>query len=150
MATGRGAAALLLVGVLAGCGQQEGGRAMTGSPEQSTPGPSAAGTSTPGTATPGPDRTAPPLPTSADELLGPLPGPSRRASGALRTLTGTVVPGVESGCLLLSTAQGAYLLVGGDRAVLRAGATVTVQGRPDPTLLTTCQQGVPFVVASVS
>lgn len=62
----------------------------------------------------------------------------------MRTLTGTVTAGVENGCLLL----GEYLLVGGDRAVIRAGAYVTVTGRAVPDLVTTCQQGTPFVVAS--
>jgi hypothetical protein len=62
-----------------------------------------------------------------------------------RTLTGIVAAGVESQCLLL----GEYLLVGGDRAVLRAGARVAVTGRVVPDLMTTCQQGTPFVVISV-
>ena len=62
----------------------------------------------------------------------------------LRTLTGTVSAGVEHGCLLLD----GHLLVGGDRGVIRAGARVTVTGRVVPDLVTTCQQGVPFVVTS--
>ena len=62
----------------------------------------------------------------------------------LRTLTGTVAAGVEHGCLLLD----GYLLVGGDRAVIRAGARLTVTGRVVPDLITTCQQGTPFVVTS--
>ena len=62
----------------------------------------------------------------------------------LRTLTGIVTPGVEHRCLLL----GGYLLVGGDQAVIRAGAHVTVTGRVVPDLITTCQQGTPFVVTS--
>jgi hypothetical protein len=62
----------------------------------------------------------------------------------LCTLTGTVTAGVEHGCLLL----GDYLLVGGDRAVIRAGAHLTVTGRVVPDLVTTCQQGTPLVVTS--
>jgi hypothetical protein len=62
----------------------------------------------------------------------------------VRTLTGTVTAGVEHGCLLL----GEFLLIGGNRAVVRAGARVTVTGRVVPDLVTTCQQGTPFVVAS--
>ena len=61
------------------------------------------------------------------------------------TVTGTVSEGVEPGCLLLDR----YLLVGGDRDQLRPGARVTVTGRVDHGLLSTCQQGVPLVVASV-
>ena len=62
----------------------------------------------------------------------------------LRTLTGTVAAGVERGCLLLDD----FLLVGGDRTVIRAGARITVTGRVVPDLVTTCQQGTPFVVTS--
>ena len=68
------------------------------------------------------------------------PGPSR--SGEVRTLTGTVAAGVEPNCVLLDT----FLLVGGPRDVLRPGARVTVTGRVQPDLMTTCQQGTPFVV----
>jgi len=62
----------------------------------------------------------------------------------LRTLTGVVTAGVEHGCLLLDD----YLLVGGDRTVIRVGARVTVTGKVVPDLVTTCQQGIPLVVAS--
>ena len=62
----------------------------------------------------------------------------------LRTLTGTITAGAEHQCLLLD----GYLLVGGDRAVIRAGVRVTVTGRVVPDLVTTCQQGVPLVVIS--
>jgi hypothetical protein len=58
------------------------------------------------------------------------------------TLTGTVVPGVEAGCLLLD----GYLLLGGPREVIHAGARVTVTGHVRPDVLTICQQGTPFVV----
>lgn len=60
------------------------------------------------------------------------------------TLTGTVTAGVEPGCLLLD----GYLLVGGDPGVIRAGARITVTGRVVADLMTTCQQGTPFVVRS--
>ncbi|MFL6079017.1 MAG: hypothetical protein ACJ714_03710 [Ornithinibacter sp.] len=73
-------------------------------------------------------------------------------------MTGTVRrAAVEGSCLLLDVAAegGAaavdYLLVG-DQAVLadlRSGATVTVSGRPDAGLATTCQTGTPFLVDRV-
>ncbi|WP_438872242.1 hypothetical protein [Paractinoplanes rishiriensis] len=69
-----------------------------------------------------------------------VPGEDRK----MRTLTGIVTAGVEPGCLLLDD----YLLVGGDREVIRAGARLEVTGRVVPDLMTTCQQGTPFVVAS--
>jgi hypothetical protein len=62
----------------------------------------------------------------------------------LRTLTGTVTAGIEHQCLLLD----GYLLVGGDRTIIRAGARVTVTGRVVPDLVTTCQQGTPLVVTT--
>ncbi|WP_143134059.1 hypothetical protein [Actinoplanes philippinensis] len=62
----------------------------------------------------------------------------------MHTLTGIVTAGVEHRCLLL----GEYLLVGGDRTVIRAGARLAVTGRKVPDLVTTCQQGTPFVVTS--
>jgi hypothetical protein len=66
------------------------------------------------------------------------------------TVSGTVVEGVEPGCLLLNAEDGhRYLLVGGDRAELQAGAKVSVTGRVDRGLLSTCQQGEPLVVASI-
>ena len=58
--------------------------------------------------------------------------------------------GVEQGCLVLQAADADYLLVGGDRSVLRPGARVTVRGRADSSLVTTCQQGTAFAVASAS
>jgi hypothetical protein len=58
------------------------------------------------------------------------------------TLTGTVTAGVEPNCLLLD----GYLLVGGPREHLRSGARVTVTGRVQADLMTTCQQGTPLVV----
>jgi hypothetical protein len=63
---------------------------------------------------------------------------------------GQVEEGVEAGCLLLKADGGkAYLLVGGDRAVIRGGGRLEVVGEPQPGLMTTCQQGTPFAVAQV-
>ena len=67
------------------------------------------------------------------------------------TVTGTVRAGVEPGCLLLEDqAGGRFLLVGGERAQLTPGRRVAVTGRVDRGLLSTCQQGEPLVVASIS
>jgi hypothetical protein len=65
------------------------------------------------------------------------------------TVTGVVAEGVEAGCLLLDGGGQRYLLVGGDRGQLRTGARVTVTGRVDRGLLSTCQQGEPLVVSAV-
>ena len=61
-----------------------------------------------------------------------------------RVVCGTVTAGVELGCLMLA----GYQLVGGPRELLRPGATVRVTGRPAPDMITTAQQGVPFVVTT--
>jgi len=66
------------------------------------------------------------------------------SEGQPMTLTGTVSPGVEAGCLLLDN----YLLLGGPRDVIRPGARVTVTGRVRPGMMTICMQGTPFVVDS--
>ncbi|GIJ28631.1 hypothetical protein Vqi01_37930 [Micromonospora qiuiae] len=106
----------------------------------------------PVTELPTPDPTSP-LPTPADPVdpTAPLGRPGKRPGGppmptatSEQTLTGRIEAGVEPGCLLLD----GYLLLGGPREVLTAGATVTVTGRPAPGMLTTCQQGTPFQVAS--
>jgi hypothetical protein len=61
-----------------------------------------------------------------------------------------MMEGVEAGCLLLRADDGkSYLLVGGDRAVITGGGRLEVVGRPEPGLMTTCQQGDPFQVEQV-
>jgi hypothetical protein len=62
---------------------------------------------------------------------------------------GVVEEGVEAGCTILRSDTGTtYLLLGGDRATLSFGRRVEVVGVPKPDLVTTCQQGVPFMVTS--
>jgi hypothetical protein len=89
---------------------------------------------------------SPDLPTSSD-----LPAPSKGAgpgdTGA-QTITGTVTKGVEPGCLLVAD----HLLIFDDaalKAVAKEGAAVVVTGRAETGMMTTCQQGTPFVVTAV-
>jgi hypothetical protein len=118
----RALAGLLLAGLLvAACAEPDGGDAGAGAGQGATSAP----TTSPLTASP----------------LTTEPAP---AAGQL-TVTGTVSDGVEPNCLLLD----GYLLVGGDRSKLLSGGRVTVTGRVERGLLSTCQQGVPLVVASV-
>ncbi|MFR9776300.1 hypothetical protein ACL02O_09575 [Micromonospora sp. MS34] len=123
--------ALLLCAALGACGGQgtdngnpppepPGGTRMTVSPSGGPSGPV--------------DPTVPPTTKPTGPSLPPGPG--------AQTLTGTVEAGVEPNCLLLD----GYLLVGGPRDVLRPGTKVTVTGQAQPDMMTTCQQGTPFVV----
>ncbi|GIJ77381.1 hypothetical protein SAMN05443287_105263 [Micromonospora phaseoli] len=137
------AAALIVCTALAACGGQDAGDGSA------TPTPTGA---SPVTELPTPDPTgsAPP-PSDPVDPTAPTTRPTVRPSGPTKppttgevTLTGRIDSGVEPGCLLLD----GYLLLGGPRDVLTAGATVTVTGRADPSMMTTCQQGTPFVVAS--
>ncbi|NLU79350.1 hypothetical protein HCA58_13355 [Micromonospora sp. HNM0581] len=135
------ATALIVCTALAACAGQDTGDGTT------TPTPTGA---SPVTELPTPDPTGP-APSDPVDTTAPTTRPTVRPTGTSKppvtaeiTLTGRVESGIEPGCLLLD----GYLLLGGDRDVLTSGETVTVTGRADPTLMTTCQQGTPFVVAS--
>jgi hypothetical protein len=126
---------------------ESGGGTATSQP--TFPEPSAR--STPPSAPPPPTRvgdpSAPPSPTFTEDL--PVTTPPA-GSGRFMTIRGTIQPGVEPGCLILSTDKGVFQLVGPPTAGLKAGMSVEVSGAPDKTIVTICQQGTPFVVAKVS
>ncbi|MGQ5260327.1 hypothetical protein ACTWLT_06175 [Micromonospora sp. ZYX-F-536] len=127
--------ALIACAALSACGGTDGPATPTPSgpsPVTGQPTPSASVPSTPGTATPVP--TATPKPPSGGPSIPPPVGATE--------LTGTITSGVEPNCVLLD----GYLLIGGPREVFTAGARVTVTGRVEPGMMTTCQQGTPFVV----
>lgn len=81
------------------------------------------------------------------------PVPQKPPSVVVITVTGVVSPGVESGCRILSPLSGTggpgYLLLGGD-AGTPYGEPVRVTGELRPDLLTTCQQGTPLLVSSMT
>jgi hypothetical protein len=90
--------------------------------------------------------------TSAPPGASTEPSAGQPATKGNATITGTVSAGVEAGCLVLQDPQGQHVLVfdnPGLRAQAEVGATITVTGRAEPTQLTTCQQGVPFIVTAV-
>ena len=101
-----------------------------------------------GTAAGGPATTqVPPPVSSAPQQPGAKPG----APGT-ETLTGTVTAGVEPNCLVLDGVAGPHLLLISDPAgkeIAKVGAKVTVVGKADPRMMTTCMQGTPFVVSQV-
>ncbi|KXK61793.1 hypothetical protein AWW66_11805 [Micromonospora rosaria] len=130
-------AALVAGALLSACGAQGG---------DVTPAPGTTGETSVSTdpSTPAADPTDP-------AATPPAHRPSRPAASApaksgTTTLTGTVTAGVEPGCLLLD----GYLLLGGAKDVVKAGARVTVTGKVEEGMMTTCQQGTPFVVSSAT
>ena len=78
---------------------------------------------------------------SGKPLEPPLP------SGEIE-VSGVVELGVESGCRVLRTDTELYQLISADPGI-RAGARLTVRGRPRPDMMTTCQQGIPLQVTEV-
>jgi hypothetical protein len=127
-------AVLLAAGLAAGCS-----------------GPDGQPSAEPATSSSGPSVTAP-GPTTAP--VAPATQPDDTQAAAVRVIaTGQVRAGGGPGCLLLAGDRGrVWLLVGGDRAALAAGARVRVVGRPMATQSQTggCLQGEPLQVVSVS
>lgn len=74
-----------------------------------------------------------------DLTVVPSGKPGRRLQ-----LTGTVSPGVESGCHLLTAGGTTYLLMWNGKLV--DGQRVEVVGAVQADAMGTCQQGVPFQV----
>ena len=68
-----------------------------------------------------------------------------------RTLTGRLVEGVETGCIVLRTEAGdTFTLVGSTiRALGATGGELKVRGRLEPDMVSHCMQGPVFVVAEV-
>jgi hypothetical protein len=80
-----------------------------------------------------------------------VPGsPRKGGSPAQVTVRGSVVAGVEAGCMLLKADDGqSYLLLGGDRTALASGGRMEVVGRLAVGVASYCQQGTPLQVSSV-
>jgi hypothetical protein len=128
--------AVLAGGLIAGCG----GARNTGEP--ATPGGSVSTSPSPSEGGPGPGAgSTPPAPTTRP----PLTATSIPPAGDT-WLTGVVEEGVERGCLIMRTGGKVYLLMGGDRSVVKSGAKVKVRGRLDSGMISYCQQGEPFQV----
>jgi hypothetical protein len=125
-------AALLAVGLTAGCAKGTGTPSAGGSSGvSSAPGPSESGGSTPPSAGTSPSATP-----SSSESTGEL------------TLTGQVEAGVEPKCLILRANGGTYQLVGGDQNVVKVGNNVVVTGHVVTGMMSYCMQGKPFQVTT--
>jgi hypothetical protein len=107
----------------------------------------AAGCGNPSAGAPSPSATAP-APSPVDPSVPAQPAPSSSSV----VLSGVISPGVEAGCIILQSDGKQYLLLFRDPALksqAKPDATVTVEGVADPTRMTTCQQGTPFIVSSI-
>ena len=96
-----------------------------------------------------PPPSSPPSSAAAAPSAEPSGGPT---DADAKTISGTVEEGVEPGCRLLKDATGSYLLVFDDTALKAeapVGAKVTLTGKATPGMMSTCQQGVPFMVTAV-
>ena len=92
-------------------------------------------------------------PSSAPSSSSPSPSLEPSESGAAETVTGTVEAGVEANCTLIRDDAGNHVLYYDDpslKAQAPVGKKVTVTGHSKPGMMTTCQQGTPFIVTSVS
>jgi len=90
---------------------------------------------------------------SSSSVISSAPDASATSTESSRptALVGKLAEGVESGCVVLIDDTGTVLanLIGLDPASAPIGSTVEVNGQFEPDLMTTCQQGDPFSVASV-
>jgi predicted outer membrane protein len=98
-------------------------------------------------------RAADPASPAAPPAAAPTEESGQPSPPVGETISGTVTAGVEPNCTLLSGGGTDYLLIFDDpalRAQVKAGEEVTVVGRAEKGQMTTCQQGTPFIVTSVS
>jgi len=143
MLTRRFAVALTLLVCLAGCAGNN-----------ASPTAGSAETSASPTSSAEPPSSSAPTPSSASGPSSSSPRPSTEpsAGGAAETLTGTVEAGVEPNCKLIRDNAGNHVLYFDDpllKSQAPVGKKVTVTGHSKPGMMTTCQQGTPFIVTSV-
>jgi len=115
--------------LLAGCAQSGSGSAAASN------GGGSASPSVPASASP-----SVPVPSGSSQPPNPPP------SGVALVLTGQVEPGVEPHCLILKDGGQTYQLMGGDPAIVKAGARVRVSGHVVANVMSYCMQGQPFQI----
>jgi len=143
MLTRRFAVVLTLLVCLAGCAGNN-----------ASPTAGSAETSASPTSSAEPPSSSAPTPSSASgpSSSSPLPATVPSAAAAAETLTGTVEAGVEPDCKLIRDNTGNHVLYFDDpllKSQAPVGKKVTVTGHSKPGMMTTCQQGTPFIVTSV-
>jgi NADH:ubiquinone oxidoreductase subunit F (NADH-binding) len=77
------------------------------------------------------------------------PFSSGKGASGETTVVGVVEEGVERGCMILRAGDQVYQLVGSADPQIKPGARLSVRGRLNPGLVTTCQQGTPLQVIAV-
>ena len=156
--------------VIAGCGDQPSGAVNTlgasvaasattetgepSVPESSSPGPapsSPAPSTVPGTASSALTIT-PSMVSSFTATSGVVPPAGAPRTGAVVELVGHAEEGVEAGCVVLLDTAGRVLanLMGQPTSNYSFGTRVRVTGRFVKGVMTTCQQGQPFQVESMT
>jgi hypothetical protein len=133
-------AAAVVAFAAAGCAQDGSGVAGTPTPPPVGASPTRAPQPTPTDVPLDPIPTHRPSPRPKGTIT--LPAESKRPPAGATELTGTVTAGVEGGCLLLD----GYLLLNPNPRVVREGARVRVTGYVRTDVVTTCQQGTPFMI----
>lgn len=91
-------------------------------------------------------------PSPAPSVEPPTEPRGKGKPAGTQTISGTIAAGVEPNCLLLNSSSGSHLLIIKDekaRAAAKVGSSVTVVGTSQDGMMTTCQQGTPFVVSQV-
>jgi hypothetical protein len=132
------AVALVMVAMLLGCSQRR------------TPSAAGGSLSSGPTVSPSPSSVPTVRPTPTDPAGSGVSSPPTTGTPAGgTTLQGTVSEDEsQKGCFLLAAQDHRiYLLLGGDRQLVAAGARLEVVGRAAPGLATTCRQGIPFEVS---
>ncbi|GAA1683089.1 hypothetical protein GCM10009830_32840 [Glycomyces endophyticus] len=128
----------LLLAALTACGAGGSGSDDDAATTSATASPSASPT----------DATTEESPVTDSPSLPPLDETSKPVGDSQTTITGTIQAGVESGCLILEFEGTVYGVFGSfDSSVVYAGAQVTLHGVVDTGMMSTCQQGTPFVVS---
>jgi hypothetical protein len=91
-------------------------------------------------------------PPSSPSPSSPAPSVTPSVTPSSEEITGTLSAGVEPHCLILRDAAGSHSIYFHDeslRKTVPTGRPITLIGHPEPGMMTTCQQGEPFIVTGV-
>jgi hypothetical protein len=127
-----------------------GGLLLTGCAPTEKPEVGSSVTPQPSAASPSPSGYLPPSPTARPKPGGSGPVvPPPAKDGAIVQVSGQVERvDLEGGCTVLRTPSVTYQLMGGDPAVVKPGASLTIRGRVRDDIMTICQMGPVLEVLS--